>query len=277
MNWLITGVGSGLGKALAAAALARGDRVAGTVRTAEAAAAFEALGPGCAFGFQLDLADTAAVGAVVAAAEAALGGVGVLVNNAGYGLIGAVEEASADEVARQFAVNVFGPLAAIQAALPFMRARRAGHIVNITSVSGHAAWAGTGIYCASKFALEGLGETLAQELAPLGIKVTNVAPGGLRTDYAARSMTVTERSIDDYGDTAHLSRRLLEAGAGSEKGDPARAAQAILKLADSEAPPLRLFLGTDALHYATRKYGQVQTEIGEWIELTTSIAFPEAP
>ena len=277
MNWLITGVGSGLGKALAAAALARGDSIAGTVRTTEAVAAFEALAPGRAFGFRLDLADAAAVDAVVVAAEAALGGIGVLVNNAGYGLIGAVEEASPREIARQFAVNVFGPIAAIHAALPSMRARRAGHIVNITSVSGHAAWAGTGIYCASKFALEGLGETLAQELAPLGIKVTNVAPGGLRTDYAARSMTVTDRSIADYDDTAHLSRRLLEDGAGREKGDPARAAQAILKLVDSAAPPVRLFLGTDALHYATRKYGQVQTEIGEWIELTASIAFPDAP
>ena len=194
---------------------------------------------------------------------------------AGYGLIGAVEEASTVEVARQFAVNVFGPVAMIQAVLPSMRARRAGHIVNITSVSGHAAWAGTGVYCASKFALEGFGETLAQELQPLGIKVTNVAPGGLRTDYAARSMTVTGRSIPDYDATAHLSRRLLEAGAGREKGDPARAAQAILTLVDSPAPPVRLFLGTDALHYATRKYGQVQTEIGEWIELSTSIAFPD--
>ena len=268
-------MGSGLGRALAAAALARGDRVAGTVRTDEAAAAFEALAPGQAFGFRLDLADVDAVGPVVAEAERALGGVGVLVNNAGYGLIGAVEEASAAEVARQFAVNVFGPVAMIQAVLPFMRARRAGHIVNITSVSGHAAWAGTGVYCASKFALEGFGETLAQELQPLGIKVTNVAPGGLRTDYAARSMTVTARSIADYDATAHLSRRLLEAGAGREKGDPARAAHAIVTLVDSPAPPVRLFLGTDALHYATRKYGQVQTEIGEWIELSTSIAFPD--
>ena len=274
MNWLITGVGSGLGKALAAAALARGDVVAGTIRGLDQQAAFEALAPGRTFGFQLDLGDVEAAGRVVAEAEGALGGIGVLVNNAGYGLIGAVEEASAAEVARQFAVNVFGPLAAIQAVLPFMRARRAGHIVNITSVSGHAAWAGTGVYCASKFALEGLGETLAQELEPLGIKATNVAPGGLRTDYAARSMTATARSIPDYDETAHLSRRLLEAGAGREKGDPFRAALAILQLVDSPAPPVRLFLGTDALHYATRKYGQVQTEIGEWIELSTSIAFP---
>ena len=253
MNWLITGVSSGLGRALALAALERGDRVAGTVRSEAAKAAFEALAPDLASGFVLDVSDEGAVHRTVAA----------------------VEEARMEEVRAQFEVNVFGPLVAIQAVLPFMRARRAGHIVNITSVSGIAPWAGTGLYCGSKFALEGIGQTLAQEVGPLGIKVTNVAPGGLRTDYARRSLTRTALQIDDYDATAHKSRRLLDAGVGRERGDPARAAQAILKVVDSPTPPLRLLLGGDAVHYATRQAGAMQTEMGEWIDLTTSIAFPE--
>ena len=275
MNWLITGVSSGLGRALALAALGRGDVVAGTVRSEPAKASFEGLAPDRALGFVLDISDEGAVHRTVEAVEASTGGIDVLVNNAGYGLIGAVEEARMEEVRAQFEVNVFGPLAAIQAVLPFMRARRAGHIVNITSVSGIAPWAGTGLYCGSKFALEGIGQTLAQEVGPLGIKVTNVAPGGLRTDYARRSLTRTAREIDDYDDTAHESRRLLDAGAGRERGDPVRAALAILKVVDSPAPPLRLLLGGDAVHYATRQAGAMQTEMGEWIDLTTSIAFPE--
>src|ERR1700757_666004 len=168
-NWLITGVGSGLGKALAGAALARGDRVAGTVRQVGGLAAFEALGAGRATGFLLDLTDEGAVRGVAGQAEAALGGIDVLVGNAGYGLVGAVEEASLSEIRAQFEVNVFGPIAAIQAVLPHMRRRRRGHVITITSVSGVAAWAGTGIYCGSKHALEGVTQTLSQEVAEFGV------------------------------------------------------------------------------------------------------------
>jgi len=275
MTWLITGVSSGLGRALAEAALARGDAVAGLLRRPDALAAFEALAPGRAHALLADLGDEAAVLAAVRRAEGLLGQVDVLVNNAGYGLTGAVEEASAEEIRRQFETNLYGPLATIRAVLPAMRVRRGGHIVNITSVSGLAAWAGTGIYCASKYALEAIGETLAQELGPLGIKVTNVAPGGLRTDYAGRSLTRTAARIDDYGATAHESFRLLTAGAGRERGDPARAAVAIMAAVDAPAPPLHLLLGGDAVHYATRKLGALQTEMGEWIDLTLSTAFPQ--
>ncbi|HEX4195837.1 MAG TPA: oxidoreductase [Caulobacteraceae bacterium] len=274
-NWLITGVNAGLGNALAEAALARGDTVAGTVRTLGALAAFEALAPGRSLGFLLDVTDEMAVRKVAEKAEAATGGLDVLVNNAGYGLVGAVEEASLAEVRAQFEVNLFGPIAMIQAVLPFMRARRAGRIVNITSVSGVAAWAGTGIYCASKYALEGVAQTLAQEVAELGVKVINVEPGGMRTDYAGRSLHQTQRIIDDYDGAARFARRILAEHAGHEPGDPAKVAAAILKVVDAENPPLQLLLGADALHYATRQLARVQAEIGEWASLTMSTSFDE--
>jgi NAD(P)-dependent dehydrogenase (short-subunit alcohol dehydrogenase family) len=274
-NWLITGVSGGLGKALAQAALARGDKVAGTVRKPADLTALEALAPGRARGFLLDVTDEAALRAAVDAAEAEFGGLDILVNNAGYGLIGAVEEATLEEVRAQFEVNVFAPIVAIQAVLPYFRKRRAGHVINVTSVSGVAAWAGTGIYTGSKFALEGVTQTLAQEVAGLGIKVTNIEPGGMRTDYAGRSMTMAARSIADYDGPAHDARTILQGHAGHESGDPAKCAQAILKIAGAENPPLQLLLGADALHYATQKLAQVQAEIGVWAPLTLSTAYDE--
>jgi len=269
--WLITGVSSGLGLEVAKAALAAGDTVAGTVRKDADREAFDALSPGRAIGLIMDLADEAAIHAAVAEAERRLGRIDILVNNAGYGLIGAVEEASLAEAKAQFDVNLFGTMAVIQAVLPSMRARRAGRILTVTSVSGLAAWGGTGVYCASKFALEGLTQALAQEVAPLGVKVTNIAPGGLRTDYAGRSLILTERTMAEYDGSSGVARRVLQGGAGQESGDPAKAAAAILKIAEIEHPPMHLLLGQDAIHYATRAAGQLQTDLGEWIGLTASI------
>ena len=268
-TWLITGVSSGLGYAMAQAALGRGDRVWGTVRSDVARDAFLALGGSGAS--LADMGNAAAVARAVEEAEAGLGGIDVLVNNAGYGIMGAVEEVSLAEAERQFAVNLFGPLAAIQAALPAMRARGSGHIVNITSVSGLATWAGTGVYCASKFALEGLGMTLADEVAPLGLHVTHVAPGGLRTDYAGRSLARAARVIDAYAATAHQSERIVAAHLGEEPNDPAKAAQAILLAVDADPPPRHLLLGADALRYAARHAGALQAEIGDWAALSTSV------
>ena len=268
-TWLITGVSSGLGYAMAQAALGRGDRVWGTVRSDVARDAFLALGGSGAS--LADMGNAAAVARAVEEAEAGLGGIDVLVNNAGYGIMGAVEEVSLAEAERQFAVNLFGPLAAIQAALPAMRARGSGHIVNITSVSGLATWAGTGVYCASKFALEGLGMTLADEVAPLGLHVTHVAPGGLRTDYAGRSLARAARVIDAYAATAHQSERIVAVHLGEEPNDPDKAAQAILVAVDAAAPPRHLLLGADALRYAARHAGALQAEIGDWAALSTSV------
>ena len=272
-RWLITGVGAGLGKALAAQALARGDHVAGTARASDALGAFEATSPGRAFGFALDLRDDNRIAEVGAAAEAALGGVDILVNNAGYGLVGAVEESSAAEVRDQFEVNVFGQLAMMRAILPSMRARRSGLIVNITSVSGLATWAGTGVYCASKFALEAIGRTLAAEVAELGIRVINVAPGGMRTDYAGRSLVTTAQEFRDYDGVARQAKTMLTAHAGTETGDPEAVAHAIIQVTDAVDPPLNLLLGADALHYATDEITRLQGEIEAWKAVTLSTGF----
>lgn len=274
-KWWITGVSSGLGQAIAAAALARGDVVAGTVRRDADLETFEAQAPGRALGFLLDVTDDEAVFNTAAAVENRTGGIDILVNNAGYGLIGAIEEAGAGEIRAQFEVNVFGAISVIQSILPFMRKRRRGHILNVTSVSGLAPWMGTGIYGATKYALECIGQTLAEEVRPLGIKVTNVAPGGLRTDFATRSLTVCKSEIADYEPTAHLARNILSGHGGSEGGDPAKAALAVLKAVDAQEPPLHLLLGADALHYVGRKLGAFHAEIADWAPVTLSIAYDE--
>ena len=270
-RWFITGVSSGLGRALAKAVLADGGMVVGTVRREEDRAALEALSPN-ATGVLMDVADEAAVKRAVAAAEERMGGIDVLVNNAGYGLVGAIEEVSLDEMRAQFEVNVFGPLAVIQAALPAMRARGGGRILNVTSVSGMSAWGGTGIYNASKFALTGATLALAQEVAEFGIKVTNVAPGGMRTDYSGRSLVLSERTIDDYEGVGHFPRRVLREHLGQEPGDPDKTAAAILQIAKVDNPPTTLMLGADAVHYATRAAGQFQTDLSEWLTLSISTA-----
>jgi NAD(P)-dependent dehydrogenase (short-subunit alcohol dehydrogenase family) len=274
VNWLITGVSSGFGRALARAALDRGDRVCGTVRGDAARAAFEALAPGRAIGLLLDVTDAAAIAPAIAAAERATGGIDRLVNNAGYGIAGAIEETGLDQVRGLFEVNVFGAIAMIQAILPAMRARRAGHIINITSVSGLAPWSGTGIYGASKYALECVGQTLAQEVAPLGIHVMNVAPGGFRTDFAGRSLATAERRIADYDGGAHQAELTLTGNSGNEKGDPTRAAAAILRASDDPRPPLHLLLGADALHYVEDKMVGLAKDIAQWrdVSLSTGMA-----
>ncbi|MGH7011130.1 MAG: oxidoreductase [Caulobacteraceae bacterium] len=276
-RWLITGVSTGLGRALAEAAIARGEKVAGTARKMGDLAAFEAIAPGRSFGIRLDLREEAAIAPAVAAAEAALGAIDVLVNNAGFGLVGAVEEASSAEVRDQFEVNLFAPLALIRAALPAMRARRSGFIVNVTSVSGLATWAGTGIYCASKFALEAIGETLAAEVAELGIRVMNIAPGGMRTDYASRSLVSAEARLADYDGTARQAKILLSEHAGHEAGDPARVASAILDALGSPNPPVHLVLGEDALHYAEARIATLHSEIASWRELALSTRSEKGP
>ena len=268
-HWLITGVSSGLGRALAAVVLASGDRVSGTVRSPQDKDLFESGAPGRAHGYLLDVRDEAAITAMVGA----LGSIDVLVNNAGFGLVGAIEEASLAEARDQFEVNVFGPLRLIQAVLPAMRACGAGVIVNITSVSGLTTWQGTGIYCASKFALEAIGDTLADEVATLGIKVMNVEPGGMRTDYVSRSLKRAGQKLDCYDQTAHASERILSDHAGHESGDPMKMAGHILDAVRQKAPPRHLLLGADAVHYATRKMAALLTEIGEGAAISVDTRF----
>ena len=274
-NWLITGIGGGLGNALARAVLASGDRVVGTCRREADLTAFEALAPGRATGLILDLTDHAAIPGVVASAEAAVGQVDTLVNNAGYGMVGAIEETGIAEAKALFDVNLFGAIAMIQAVLPAMRARRGGRIVTVTSLSGFAPWWGTGIYGASKYALECIGQTLAQELAPLGIAVVNVAPGGMRTGFAGTALVEASRHIADYDDGARQSKHSLLAGRGKEKGDPAKAAAAILTALAADPPPRHLFLGADALDHAREHFDLIDGELRRWEPLSRSIAFED--
>ena len=270
----ITGVSSGFGRALAQAALAAGHRVVGTVRNADAAADFAALGEGLAHAFVLDVTDNLAIPDVVAGAEQLAGPIDVLVNNAGYGYEGILEESPLDEMRRQFEVNVFAAVAVIQAVLPGMRTRRSGHIVNITSMGGFITMPGIAYYCGSKFALEGISEVLAKEVAALGVKVTAVAPGSFRTDWAGRSMVRAERSIGDYDALFNPIRDARVAKSGRQLGDPARAAQALLSLIEMEHPPVHLLLGSDALGLVQQKLDDMRADIGRFEALTRSTDSP---
>lgn len=272
-HWLITGVSSGLGRALAEAALSHGYQVSGSVRNTADAGAFEQLAPGQAHAIRMDVTDDAMVRDAIATVESRHGAIDVLVNNAGYGLVTGVEEASREEIRRQFDVNVFGAVSVMQATLPYMRARRRGFIVNITSVSGFVGWASLGIYSGSKFALEGISETLAQEVAPLGIRLMMVEPGGLRTDFAGRSRASSAQRIADYDASVGCNRRILDQHAGHESGDPARAAEAIIHAMLTPEPPLRLLLGEDAITYASAKLTGQLAELEAWKPVSTSIAF----
>lgn len=275
-TWLITGVSSGFGRALALAVLARGDRVAGTVRNIDALERFEALSPGLANGFLMDVVDPAAVKSTVSAVSEAHGPIAVLVNNAGYGLVSGVEEVSLAEMRAQFEVNVFGAVTVMQAVLPGMRARRSGTIVNISSVSGLVGWPSLGVYSGSKFAVEGLTETLAQEVAPFGIRVMMVEPGGFRTDFAQRSRCEAADPIADYEGTVLADcKRVLQGHAGHERGDPARAAEAILTALDAKNPPLRLLLGADAVGYLRDKLEAQLAETTRWANLSITTDFAD--
>jgi len=267
---LITGVSSGFGRALAQQALLAGHRVVGTVRNETDRQVLEALAPGRAFGRLLDVTDTAAINALVADIETNIGSIDVLVNNAGYGHEGILEESTLAELRQQFEVNVFAPAALIKAVLPHMRARRRGHILNITSMGGFITMPGIAWYCGSKFALEGISEVLGKEVAPFGIHVTAVAPGSFRTDWAGRSMVRAPRSIDDYDALFDPIRSAREAKSGHQPGDPVKAAQAVLQVIDSDAPPRHLLLGSDALQLVRAKLASMAGSIDAWEQLSRS-------
>ena len=266
----ITGVSSGFGRALAQKALAAGHRVVGTVRSGVAILNFEALDSAKAFGRVLDVTQFDAIDGVVADAEATVGPIDVLVNNAGYGHEGVMEESPLTEMRRQFDVNVFGAVAMMKAVIPYMRQRRHGHILNITSMGGYITMPGLAYYCGSKFALEGISEVLGKEMKPFGVFVTAVAPGAFRTDWAGRSMVRTPRTIADYDALFDPIRNARLERSGKQIGDPARAAQAMLTIIDSPSPPTRLLLGSDALRLVREKLAATAGEIAEWEALSRS-------
>jgi len=267
---LITGVSSGFGRSLAEAALADGHTVVGTVRSSQAIQDFEALSPNHAFARVLDVTDFDAIDGVVAEIEKSVGPIDVLVNNAGYGHEGVMEESPLSELRRQFDVNVFGAVAMMRAVLPFMRQRRRGHILNITSMGGHVTMPGITYYCGSKFALEGISGALGKEVKDLGIAVTAVAPGSFRTDWAGRSMTRTPRSIADYDAVFDPVRQAREERSGKQPGDPQKAARAMLAVIASDHPPAHLLLGSDALKLVRRNLATLNEEIEAWESTTLS-------
>ncbi|CAI2049127.1 oxidoreductase [Serratia marcescens] len=267
---LITGVSSGFGQALAREALAVGHRVVGTVRNSEALQAFGALDTQRAFGYLLDVTDVERIDEVVGEIESAVGPIDVLVNNAGYGHEGILEESPLAELRRQFDVNVFGAVAMIKAVLPGMRQRRRGHIINITSMGSFITLPGISYYCGSKFALEGISETLSKELAPFNLHVTAVAPGSFRTDWAGRSMVRSPRRLPDYDALFEPVRQARQEKNGKQLGDPVKAAHAMLALIESGNPPTHLLLGSDALSLVRQKLEALGQEIEQWEKLTRS-------
>jgi NAD(P)-dependent dehydrogenase (short-subunit alcohol dehydrogenase family) len=271
-TFLITGVSSGFGRALAEAALSDGHTVAGTVRNDADRRAFEALGRG-AHALVLDVTDTKAIAPAVASVENGIGAIDVLVNNAGYGHEGILEESSVDDLRRQFEVNVFGAVAMIQAVLPCMRKRRAGNILNITSMGGIITLPGLSYYHGSKFALEGISESLGKEVREFGIKVTAVEPGSFRTDWAGRSMVRAARSIGDYDPVMEPIRKRRMEVSGRQLGDPQKAARAMLKVALSVDPPAHLLLGSDAVRLVEEKMELLQGEFNAWrsVSLSTDV------
>ncbi len=272
-TFLITGVSSGFGRALAEAALSDGHIVIGTVRNDADRQRFEALGRG-AHALILDVTNTEAIAPAVADIENTIGAIDVMVNNAGYGHEGILEESSIADLRRQFEVNVFGAVAMIQAVLPSMRKRRSGRILNITSMGGIMTLPGLSYYHGSKFALEGISESLGKEVDSLGIKVTAVEPGGFRTDWAGRSMVRAARSIGDYDPVIEPIRKRRKELSGQQIGDPKKAAQAMLKVVLSDNPPAHLLLGSDAVRLVDEKIRSLLADFDAWksVSLSTDVA-----
>lgn len=270
-TWFITGISRGLGRALAAKALAAGDTVIGTVR--QGAPDIDA-GPGTLHLVRVDLAEPGAADAAMRQAFALSSRIDVVVNNAGYGLLGALEKADDADVRRLFEVDVFAPFQIIRAALPHLRAQGSGHIVNITSVAGRAPGTGTALYSAAKSALEGLSASLAQEVAPLGIRVTAVAPGAFRTDFLSPH-SIRKSAAEDaaYAASVGRSSAAFDIMDGRQLGDPDRGAEAILAAVNAENPPLHLLLGSDALRRYREKLDAVIEEMDRWEEVTLSTDF----
>lgn len=271
--WFITGCSSGFGFALAARVLALGERVIATARNATALEELTARHPETCRALALDVTDAAQVKSVVAQAAEEFGRLDVVVNNAGYGLIGAFEELSPEEIEKNFATNFFGALEVIRATLPILRAQGSGHLVNISAAATISNYPGFSIYGASKAALESVSESLALELQPFGIKITIVQPGPFRTDFVRRSLTRAENAIADYERTSGKFRRLLETMDGKQPGDPNKAADAIMAAVESKTPPLRLVLGKYAHAKVRKKLDAAERELTVWEQVSLQTEF----
>jgi len=273
--WFITGCSTGFGRELARLVLARGWRVVATARDGARVADLAQDAGDRALTLGLDVTQAGQVAAAVGAAEARFGSIDVLVNNAGYGYQAAIEEGEEDEIRAQFDANVFGLFALTRAVLPGMRARRRGHVLNLSSVAGFIGFPGSGYYAASKHAVEGWSDALAAEAGPLGIKVTCVEPGPFRTDWAGRSLRQTPNRIADYAGTAGARLKATAGGSGSQAGDPVRAAEAMIRITEAENPPRHLVLGAFGIEAVTKALRATLAEIEAWQDLGLATDFPK--
>lgn len=269
--WFITGSSTGLGRKLAEAVLAKGDRVVVTARKEATVADLEQQYPNYARAVRLDVTDPSQVKASVQAAIDTFGRIDVLVNNAGYGLCGAVEEVTDTQIRQQFETNLFGLLNLTRTVLPLLREQRSGHILNVTSLGGQVSFPVFGLYHGTKFAVEGISEALAKEVAPFGIKVTIIEPGGFKTEFNGRGMVRADR-IPAY---QPLYEALFKAFDGAVLGDPARAAHAMIQAVEADEPPLRLALGADALHLIREKLDSEVEEYKRWESVTVATSFAD--
>ncbi|PNH81486.1 oxidoreductase [Arthrobacter sp. AFG20] len=274
-TWLITGCSTGLGRALAQAVLAHGHNAVVTARNVNAVKDIAADFPGTALALPLDVTDKEQISSAVQQAQARFGGIDVLVNNAGYGYRAAVEEADDADIRQLFDTNLFGAVDMIKAVLPDMRAKRAGAILNISSIGARISPAGSGYYSATKAALEGLSGSLHKELQPLGISVTAIEPGAFRTDFAGRSLTQSATAIPDYAETAGKRRKENDTVHGTQPGDPGKAAEAIIAVVESANPPSLLVLGQDAYGAFAAVADVQRAELDQWRELSLSTGIDE--
>ena len=274
--WLITGCSTGLGRAIAQQALKSGYRVVASARNPSTVADIVARHEDTALAVELDVTDKDQVDAAVAQAESHFGAVDVLINNAGYGYVAAIEEGENADVRAMFETNVFGTWNMIRAVLPGMRSRKRGHIVNMSSLGGIVTFPAVGFYHMTKFAVEGMSESLAQETAPFGIGVTVVEPGAFRTDFRGRSMKQSKIRLPDYAETAGKARDGILASHGKQQGDPACGARAIITAVEAQSPPMHLVIGGDALDLVRKKITTFQQELDRWEEVTRSTNFQTA-
>lgn len=274
-RWFITGCSTGIGREIARAALEADHSVAVTARVASAVADFAEEFGERAIALPLDVTDRDQITAAVAATEEAFGAIDVLVNNAGYGYMAAVEEGDDAEVRKLFDTNYFGVVDTLKAVLPGMRERRAGHIVNISSMTGLVANPPNAYYSSTKFALEALTEALSKEVAPLGIKVTAIEPGAFRTDWASRSMQESSTPIGDYDENVGTRKTMIKEFAAHLPGDPRKVAEAVLMVTALDEPPLRLLLGRDVLAAVREKIAAMTASIDQWESVTKNVNFPK--
>ena len=274
--WFVTGCSTGFGRALATELLEQGYRVVVTARNTAQVADIVYGKEDRALTIQLDVTKQEEIDAAVQTVMDTWGRIDVLVNNAGIGYFGALEESDEAEVRKMFEINVFGLANMTKAVLPLMRAQRSGHILNISSIGGLTAYPALSFYHATKFAVDGMSESLSKEVAPLGIKVTIICPSGFRTDWAGRSANEAVNTIEDYASTAGTNRNTIRSYSGNQPGDPVRAAKAMIQVTETEHPPLRLLLGAAAVKGARRKLDELKKDYDAWEAVSVGADFPKA-